>query len=301
MNLWLRPIRRQPLLEFRHVRQLRHYSEEASVDLHIRNRHRLVSTFNPARLKRTDYLDVSGLKRLTLQLEDTRAIVDYICIREGGTKRLPFPPNTTGFFYYYTSPHSPLDGGIRFRLTSLTAKPSPISLFLDGQDLLSPRGLPWSIPLCTLTRQKQHAELVSRLVMTRMVDRGTVDKCKQLFAGYSPMRWNSNVLFSLDQVIAVKRDAKSCSIFVVLDDRIEVATVSASRILGEYQREGDGHPGKFRVMLMLPFITISTPISFTLGLFAYNGILEGSLSLSMLHQFRCGLGQEERRNLFGIF
>jgi len=150
-----------------------------------------------------------------------------------------------------------------------------------------------------------------------MVERRTVDKCKQLFAGYSPMRWNSNVLFSLDQVIAVKRDAKSCNIFVVLDDRIEVATVSASRILGEYQREGDGHPGKFRVvlsllcvlltycgiqvMLMLPFITISTPISFTQGLFAYNGILEGSLSLSMLHQFRCGLGQEERQNLFGIF
>ncbi|THV05256.1 hypothetical protein K435DRAFT_961334 [Dendrothele bispora CBS 962.96] len=204
-----------------------------------RNRHRYVSTFNPARLTRSDYVDISHLKRLAIQLQDCTASVDYVSVREGATKRLPFPPGSAGFFYYHTSPYSPLDGGIRFRLTSMSAKTAPFNLWQDGQDLLFPNGLPWSIPLHTMISQKQHAGLVFRLFRTQLVSRSTLITCRKVFSRHSHIRWNANVVYSLNQIIAVRRDQKSCKLLVVLDDRTETVTLTALKILGGYQREGD--------------------------------------------------------------
>ena len=68
---------------------------------------------------------------------------------EPNRKRLPFPPDTKAFLYYYMSPEKPrIAGELRFRLASSDDAAS----FESGSDLLLTNGQPWSRPLYILPK-----------------------------------------------------------------------------------------------------------------------------------------------------
>ncbi|KAJ7469616.1 hypothetical protein FB451DRAFT_355537 [Mycena latifolia] len=163
---------------------LRYYSSQVNVENlpHARRKsvppHK-VSTLIPSLLKPNDYLDVS---------RRTRVMVDFStvdnppqnAIRYAATAsaRIPFPDNTHGFLYYHSEPCSPpLEGRIRFRLTSNN---SPSS-FSGGEDLAAPSGFPWEIMLAEMALYSQFSWLAKQLVCENLVTREQLSRCQQVF------------------------------------------------------------------------------------------------------------------------
>ncbi|KAJ6518572.1 hypothetical protein DFH09DRAFT_1098400 [Mycena vulgaris] len=115
---------------------------------------RPVSTLDPSRIIRADHLDLSQRGEVAIQLacslRSGRLVYTY-ATPGGPTRRIGFPHGTRGFLYYHHSdpPAGPLEGCLRFRITSDN---SPAS-FAHGQDFLGRSGLPWKILLAKLFRR----------------------------------------------------------------------------------------------------------------------------------------------------
>ncbi|KAF5369439.1 hypothetical protein D9758_002526 [Tetrapyrgos nigripes] len=243
MNTFFSPKTRCSVhLPLRYIRKtsVRLFSDESASEKSSRERNRYVSTFNPVRFRREDFLDLSNLTKVTLQVaEDLKPTLSYVSVwHEGASKRIPFPPSTTGYVYYHISPDSPYAGGIRFRLVHIVdAEKNPLENFRNAQDLLATNGLPWTIPLYTLLYQEGYQQLVRRLAKTKMLTMETAQKCRELFQKHKTIHWNTNVLFSPEQIISVRRDVKYCKVLVVLEDGVYTESLFAPGILGQYQQE----------------------------------------------------------------
>ena len=87
-------------------------------------------------------------------------------------QNLPFPPNTRGFFYYYTPPKAPpLVGEIRFRCAS------SLGDFHEAKDLLSKdRFTPWSISLHDLVNHSDRTNLRKQLIHDDLVSQTMLEK-----------------------------------------------------------------------------------------------------------------------------
>jgi hypothetical protein len=160
-----------------------------------------VSTLNPSRIIKTDYLDLS--RRLTSTVRFPKSVKDtYTLLRyHNGPERtvVPFPDQVAGFLYYHDDEYAlPLEGSVRLRLT---ADYEPSS-FPSGQDLTLPSGAPWQIILPRIACGEQHATLCAQLRRERLVT------SKQLWRARRIFRYSDNIsphltLFRLSQQFPV--------------------------------------------------------------------------------------------------
>jgi len=129
---------------------------------------RILSTLCSKRLKPTDYVDLSGRSRVNVTLPCGPTFLGYPKINVAGH----FPPNTRGFFYYYTPPKAPpLVGELRFRCAS------NLDDFHNGKDLvLKDKFTPWSIPLYALANHVSYAKWREQLILDNLVTQATLDK-----------------------------------------------------------------------------------------------------------------------------
>lgn len=172
---------------------------------------RKVSTFDPSRLQKSDFHDVSNtivanitptsslspLKRVALRYAPD--------IRVGLSKKPRFPSHARGFFYFEPrldlSP-SGLAGEIRLRCT---ASRDPAS-FASGFDLIDPTGMPWSIPLLIINRnQVSLSALEDLLLQDGLVTPALLRDCRDLNA-QCHINGGSTILHSLNQPFPVRLD-----------------------------------------------------------------------------------------------
>ncbi|EAU80924.2 hypothetical protein CC1G_03100 [Coprinopsis cinerea okayama7 len=102
-----------------------------------------ISTLDPSKLKPGDCLDISSKSVVTLNINDQQVDFGYAQWALNSQRAKPFPPNTTGFFYFYRPPGYIIGGSIRFRIVQ---SPDP-ALFEDGRDLVSPTGMLWALTI----------------------------------------------------------------------------------------------------------------------------------------------------------
>lgn len=177
---------------------------------------------------------------------------------------LPFPPGTRGFLHYY-SPEDvpPMAGEIRFRVTT----GPDVSSFDDGSDLLVPDGVPWKVPLMSLTKgsrgaKRRYDELQKLLLSDKLVTPELLTQCSHsLDAAPRLPKPRSIIIHSIHQFIPVSFRTPGLSVYLISKDTL--------------------HP----VMLNLPFMDKSK------GHFQrpYSGKSHASLAILVLTRLRRGL------------
>ncbi|KAJ7215104.1 hypothetical protein B0H12DRAFT_1154992 [Mycena haematopus] len=113
-----------------------------------------ISGFDATRLRASDLIDIPRSMLCYLDVHGHYPTKGYqlpfyaLSFRSADSQHTRRDTRLTGFLHYHVPiPSRPLSGGLRFRCTpSLTA-------FSAGMDLLSPSGLPWTIPLANLARR----------------------------------------------------------------------------------------------------------------------------------------------------
>ncbi|KAF7352218.1 hypothetical protein MVEN_01185100 [Mycena venus] len=160
-----------------------------------------VSTLDPTLLSPSDYLDLSQRRSFTVPFpkssykETSRIVYCTKHDREDFREDLPFPPKTAGFLYYHRElDAAPLEGSIRFRVTS---ENSPSS-FLNGQDLLLPSGSPWQILLPQLAVHSRYTRIRDQLLHEKLATEQQFSECLTLFRDHRLRRPEFN-LFRLSQ------------------------------------------------------------------------------------------------------
>ncbi|KAE9403268.1 hypothetical protein BT96DRAFT_936617 [Gymnopus androsaceus JB14] len=210
-----------------------------------------ISTFDPSRLQKSDFLDISFYKRFTLRLQSASAAsapFKFHYTSSGYEKRNPFPIGSNGFFYYHLPKGlSPLAGDIRFRKTTISEPGS----FANGVDLLLPDGLPWSYPLHQLVEQP----LLSRiLVDDGVVTSDAIEHCREVFKGRGKkFNWGTPLLFHLSQPFSIRLDKSYVRLWVVVKDQLLGPTiVSTDNIISEFAqaKNDDGSTGHAHVRLV---------------------------------------------------
>ncbi len=121
------------------------------------------ATSCPKRLQPSDYIDLSGLAQPVIALPCGRTRV----VRNGS--KIPFPPNTRGFFYYHTPPKAPpYVGELRFRCAN------SLEDFPNCKDLLSTDKFnPWSILLAAMATQTTYLSLREQLMLDDLASQTT--------------------------------------------------------------------------------------------------------------------------------
>jgi len=128
--------------------------------------------------------------------------------------RLPFPPRSSGFFYYHQPPGAPLlSGEVRFRLTSNNLPES----FNQGEDCLTPEGDAWKIPLFALYYPPFHRNVVQQLRVDGFVSDALDSELKSIAHTWVCPRRTTIILHSLHQVFPIDFSAASFRFFVVGD------------------------------------------------------------------------------------
>ncbi|KAF8148782.1 hypothetical protein K438DRAFT_1866824 [Mycena galopus ATCC 62051] len=191
---------------FRHARQCYAIHTEATPS----PRHRLptrilhsISTLNACLLTTADHLDISGRIYVTVRFPKSRAGLKASFFYErrridGSYPRIPFPSESTGFLYYYRDPHAaPLEGSVRFRITSDNLPSS----FVHGQDLLLPSGAPWQIMLLQVAMRAEYSRIRDQLLEEDLVTPEQLAQCRQIFS-HRPT-FSETTLFRLNQSFPV--------------------------------------------------------------------------------------------------
>ncbi|KIJ95973.1 hypothetical protein K443DRAFT_682626 [Laccaria amethystina LaAM-08-1] len=192
---------------------------------------RIMSTLNQHKLLPSDFLShLSNRSRPVVQLLNAAkdklkdpqwklSGIQPVCHWQFGYhdmhgKPLPFPPNSSGFLYYYQPQGAPLLAGeLRFRLTPNDLPQS----FSQGEDCLTPDEDIWKIPLLVLYRYKAHQNIYRQLQLDGFVSDGLHSKLKTVVKSSSCPRHSGIILHSLHQVFPVNFAASNLSLFVVGD------------------------------------------------------------------------------------
>ncbi|KAI1783724.1 hypothetical protein LXA43DRAFT_1129764 [Ganoderma leucocontextum] len=138
---------------------------------------RKIRTLDPARLTPDDYLDLTRISSISVNVllhpanpaslrpaRDLRAYLWDAALSEA-----------RGFLYYHRPPHSPpIAGELRFRLTpDGSSRPSS---FAAGSDLCTVwRGRPWRLPLYKMTYRDCFRGVFALLLQDRLVSQRTLD------------------------------------------------------------------------------------------------------------------------------
>ncbi|KAJ7084650.1 hypothetical protein B0H15DRAFT_783663 [Mycena belliarum] len=127
-----------------------------------------VTTLDPARLRPSDHVDLSHLKRFAV-LQPNRKMGKagtYLLYHQEDTENISFPPRTAGFFYYYRPPDDlPVTaGGIRFRIAAVNP-----AAFSRGRDLTRPNGAVWHIALESIAKSMTKTVLREIILRDKLV------------------------------------------------------------------------------------------------------------------------------------
>ncbi|KAJ7113930.1 hypothetical protein C8R44DRAFT_740806 [Mycena epipterygia] len=161
----------------------------------------IISTLTPKLLTPEDVLDLSRKKKIRINFPGASILNDarlgYINTGKGGGQgggdQIPFPPHSRGFLYYHSEPHAaPLEGGLRFRVTSDN---SPSS-FPRGQDLLAPWGLPWQIILPQISCNTDYIAVSDQLLHENLVKEEQLSRCRDIFG--ERLIYPQYILYRLD-------------------------------------------------------------------------------------------------------
>ncbi|KAF5376836.1 hypothetical protein D9757_008880 [Collybiopsis confluens] len=214
-----------------------HYSDPRVLD---RFKRRILTTLDPNRLQESDFVDISFYKNFGLRLrsnipDSPEPLVSsplkfsYSWSSRYDKKRLSFPPQSGGFFYYHSpSDLSPLAGSIRFRRTD-TSSPDRFS---SGVDLSKPNGTPWDYPLHRLAR---NADASRALIHDGVVTEEILAANRKVFGSRQAFKWTTPLLFHLSQTFSIPRNQRFTSIFVVVNDQLlGPAKISTKSILQEF-------------------------------------------------------------------
>ncbi|KAJ7325756.1 hypothetical protein DFH08DRAFT_886154 [Mycena albidolilacea] len=160
-----------------------------------------ISTLNPPFIAPDDYVDLSQRKQIQLRFPKSQgnARAELIYGRCSNIPQ-PFPPRSAGFFYYHRDPDAaPLEGSIRFRVTSDNAPSS----FNRGHDLLLPSGLPWQIILPQVACGKSYGRLRDQLLEENLVTAKQLLQCRDIFREIKRI-FPRVVLFRMNQEFPVE-------------------------------------------------------------------------------------------------
>lgn len=153
---------------------------------------RSIRTLDPTRLSEADFVDLSSLR--------SQALIYFLMSSPRREVHLNYSKerfsDTTGGFLYYLPPAvtTPLAGEIRFRLTN---GPDPNTFHL-GRDLPLPNGLPWSLPVLTLSPLQQ-PPVFELLLRDLLIDEAIVDRLLQMSDDWQKPTKRGNIIHDLDQ------------------------------------------------------------------------------------------------------
>jgi len=176
---------------------------------------RIVSTICSKRLQPSDCVDISSSLQTYVTLPcGTGRLLGY------PTSLDRFPPNTRGFFYYYTPPKAPpLVGELRFRCAS------NLEDFHNGKDLvLKDKFTPWSVSLFALANLVVFAKWREQLILDNLVTRTTLDKWVTVRQGYRPKVGDRPVLYYLTQPFVFRFNNSLVAFYTATKDKIGVCS-----------------------------------------------------------------------------
>ncbi|KAJ7458473.1 hypothetical protein FB451DRAFT_1406245 [Mycena latifolia] len=112
-----------------------------------------------------DYLDPSRKTGVRVRFPVLCRVAGYLRYGMLDAARVPFP-DTRGFLYYHSEPDAtPLEGGVRFRVT---ADNLPAS-FAGSKDLAAPSGFPWQLSLAQVACHEGYRGIAEQLVHENLV------------------------------------------------------------------------------------------------------------------------------------
>ncbi|KAJ6572800.1 hypothetical protein DFH09DRAFT_1362349 [Mycena vulgaris] len=195
----VRPISR-PLLPRPSCSYPRHYVVKEPRSSPLSRHRRVVFTLNPSLITSSDFVDISGIGNAAVQFPASQSPrgrgLSYM-YKKG--RMIPFPDDTRGFMYYFSVPHAgPLEGSLRFRVTS-NHQPSS---FHSGHDLLAPSGFPWQISLAQAACLSTCAYIGEQLVHENMVAREQLSRCQSVFQAQARF-FPQYTLFRLDSTFLI--------------------------------------------------------------------------------------------------
>jgi hypothetical protein len=129
-----------------------------------------ISTLVPERLRPTDLLDLSGMKKASCAVDGLTqppSSLLYTSSRDAQkwSTRIAFPSNTRGFLYCHVpDPVHPAAAEVRFRLTPEVAD-DPQTAFELGEDLLLSPETPWRIHVISIARSRGTYEALATLLL----------------------------------------------------------------------------------------------------------------------------------------
>ncbi|KAJ7042319.1 hypothetical protein C8F04DRAFT_98403 [Mycena alexandri] len=157
-----------------------------------------VSSLNSLKIRSSDFIDASGLAPLAVAFDATQKPNQLWYNLSKKFESPPFPPASKGFLYYHNDTHTPLESGIRLRLTPSNSPSSSSSLLASGQDLIAPSGAPWHIPLPALVLDRMHTGIINQLLRENMVTQKQLWHCRTLF-GKRWKQWAPQLITRLTQ------------------------------------------------------------------------------------------------------
>ncbi|KAJ7907546.1 hypothetical protein B0H13DRAFT_1715786 [Mycena leptocephala] len=123
----------------------------------------------------------------------------------------PFPARSTGFLYYRQEAlAAPLEGSIRFRVTSNNA---PLS-FQHGRDLRLPSGSPWQITLPRIACAKGYSRISEQLLDENLVTQKTAVAMPRHFWRSTPIsgtHLNALHVLRLESPFRARFETKMCA------------------------------------------------------------------------------------------
>ncbi|KAJ7084210.1 hypothetical protein C8R44DRAFT_894183 [Mycena epipterygia] len=159
---------------------------------------RQIFNLNPKLLTSADFLDISHKKNVFVHFASSGVpsgsgtVLCYDAVH-------PIPSHARGFFYYHSETHAtPLQCCVRFRIT-----PDNTALsFPRGEDLRTPSGLLWQIPLPRIAVQKGYSKLRQQLLHENLTTEEDLSLARDVFRGQRPPP--HNIVFNLDSTFLIK-------------------------------------------------------------------------------------------------
>ncbi|RDX43191.1 hypothetical protein OH76DRAFT_1361551 [Lentinus brumalis] len=150
----------------------------------------IIGTLNPSKLTPTDHLTTVRYSQHSCQLHVYTPFfpgrVQLVLPQSPRTNQSLSPVSIGGFLYYHLPTRAPpLAGELRFRVT---ASDDPTD-FPSGLDLMTDRGVPWTIPLSVIAKFEKHEPLrhlltaVDKAVPQQVMDLAAAQEHRQHYNG----------------------------------------------------------------------------------------------------------------------
>lgn len=210
------------------------------------SRKRSITTLNPQKLVRSDFVDFSGhIQPVIYPQRLPRSVVNFHFINSKG---IPFPPNTRGFLYYHSPPGAPFAGQIRFRLV----EDGDPSKFAQSSDLMGPLGVPWHIHVTWLGSKSTYKSICTQLLSENLATWSILNKYKN----ENPPRARTPVVHSVGQPFSMSFSSDQ---HLRVSKKQNMGVVTLRNLFTDY-RDSNSHllPYRGNIHLSVPRLYIHT-------------------------------------------